>query len=549
MRREFFFISLILFTLAGFGSWLYPPVAWTFAFLAPLFIIGLADCLQTRHAIRRNFPVIGNLRYFFEMIRPELQQYFVESNQSGRPIPREMRSVVYQRAKGELESQPFGTQLDVHAEHYQWVNHSMMPKKVDGEIRVTIGGPDCRQPYSASVMNISAMSYGALSSAAVTALNRGAKKGGFFHNTGEGGLSSYHLEGADVCWQIGTGYFGCRTKEGRFSAEAFRERATLPGVKLIEIKLSQGAKPGKGGILPAQKVSEEVAEIRLVPMGQDVISPAAHGEFSSPIELLHFVRRLRDLSDGKPVGFKLCVGNRHEFIAICKAMLITGIKPDFITVDGGEGGTGAAPLEFTNHVGTPLEDGLVFVVDALRGFGLKADIRVIASGKVLTSFDVLTKLALGADLVNSARGMMLALGCIQALRCNSNECPTGVATSNPVLIGGLHIPSKSERVYRFQRETVHHFLELLGALGYDHPMELRREDVHRRMTNGEVKTYEDLHPTMKEGSLLDVALWPQLPLFWRQPLERAQIGSFTAAQEAQGLESDKTQETELGVGS
>jgi glutamate synthase domain-containing protein 2 len=527
MRREFFLISLAVFSLVGGVAWFWPPVLWSLIVFAPVFLIGLADCMQTRQAIRRNFPVIGNLRYFFELIRPELQQYFVESNQSGRPIPRDIRSVIYQRAKGALETQPFGTQLDVHMEHYEWVNHTIAPKLLNmKDVRVAVGGPDCKQPYLASVMNVSAMSYGALSSAAISALNLGAKKGGFYHNTGEGGISPYHLLGGDICWQIGTGYFGCRTPDGAFSEAAFADRAVLPNVKMIEIKLSQGAKPGKGGILPAQKVSEEVAKIRLVPMGKDVMSPAAHSAFSTPKELLQFVKRLRDLSGGKPVGFKLCVGNKHEFIAICKAMLETGIKPDFITVDGGEGGTGAAPLEFTNYVGAPLEDGLTFVVDALRGFGVKKDVRVIASGKVFTSFDILRRMAMGADMVSSARGMMLAMGCIQALRCNTNECPTGVATSNPALVKGLHVPSKLERVARFQHETVHHFVELLAATGHSHPNELRRTDVNRRLSNGAVKTYEELHPSIPEGLFLNQSNWAKLPKAWLLVLEKAQTETF-----------------------
>jgi len=528
MRREFFFISFCLFATVAIATYFWPPAAWSLVIFGPLFALGIADVSQNRHAIRRNFPIIGNVRYLFEMVRPEIQQYFVEDNQSGRPIPRELRSLVYQRAKGQTQTQPFGTQLDVHSEHYEWANHSMAPKvlKMD-DVRVTVGGKDCTHPYSASVMNISAMSYGALSYAAISALNLGAKKGSFYHNTGEGGLSPYHLLGADVVWQIGTGYFGCRHPDGKFSEEAFAERAVLPNVKMIEIKLSQGAKPGKGGILPASKVSEEVAKIRLVPMGQDVMSPSAHSAFSNPRELLHFVSKLRGLSGGKPVGFKLCVGQRHEFLAVCKAMIEMGIRPDFITVDGGEGGTGAAPLEFTNHVGSPLEDGLTFVVDALRGFGLREEIRVIASGKVFTSFDILRKLALGADMVNCARGMMLAMGCIQALRCNTNECPTGVATSNPHLVKGLHIPSKSERVFRFHHETVHHFVELLGALGLEHPSQIRRADVNRRLTDGGVKTYEQLHPSMPVGALLDTARWRSgVASHWHQPMDWAQTNTF-----------------------
>jgi len=529
VRREFFWISAGVFLCVASVAAFWPPFAWTLVVFLPLFLVGVADVMQTRQAIRRNFPVIGNLRYFFELIRPELQQYFVESNQSGRPIPREARSVVYQRAKGQTETIPFGTQLDVHMEHYEWVNHSITPQPLNKEdIRVQVGGPQCRQPYSASVMNISAMSYGALSSAAISALNLGAKKGRFYHNTGEGGISPYHLQGADLCWQIGTGYFGCRHPDGSFSDQAFQERAQQPQVKMIEIKLSQGAKPGKGGILPASKVNEEVAKIRLVPMGQDVISPAAHSAFSTPLELLHFVQRLRELSGGKPVGFKLCIGKWHEFIAICKAMVESGIKPDFITVDGGEGGTGAAPLEFSNYVGTPLEDGLTFLVDTLRGFDLKKDIRVIASGKVITSFDILKKLALGADIVNSARGMMLSMGCIQALRCNTNDCPTGVATSNPHLVKGLHVASKSERVYRFQHETVHHLVELMGALGASEAAEIGRDSINRRLTDGEVKTYEEIHPTMAEGFLLESKNWNFLSAQWQTALKRGQAQSFKA---------------------
>lgn len=530
MRREFFLISFVLFSVLGaVAKFAWAPAVWGFTLLTPVFLVGAMDAFQKKQAIRRNFPILGNLRYLFELIRPELQQYFVESNQSGRPIPRELRSVVYQRAKGDTETQPFGTQLDVHEDNYEWVNHSIVPKEPPKEdIRVMVGGKDCKQPYSASIMNVSAMSYGALSSAAVSALNLGAKKGKFFHNTGEGGLSPYHLLGGDVVWQIGTGYFGCRTPEGRFNPEAFQERAQLPNVKMIEIKLSQGAKPGKGGLLPAAKVSEEVSKIRMVPMGRDVISPAAHSAFSTPMELLLFIKNLRDLSGGKPIGFKLCVGQRHEFIAICKAMVKSGIKPDFITVDGAEGGTGAAPLEFANHVGTPLEDGLSFVVNALKGFGLRQEIRVIAAGKVLTSFHILTRLALGADMVNCARGMMLAMGCIQALKCNSNECPTGVATSNPRLVQGLHIPSKSERVYRFHHGTVHYLGELLAALGLESPNQISAYHVNRRVFNGEVKTYEELFPSVPEGAFLQHKNWSLYGENWAQDLYAAQPETFLA---------------------
>lgn len=528
MRRQFFIISMILFGFVGLFSFVVPQVLWSLALFAPLFVMGMVDILQDRQAIRRNFPVIGNLRYFFEMIRPELQQYFVESNQSGRPIPREWRSVVYQRAKSQTETMPFGTQLDVNTENYEWVAHSIVPKSIlNDDVRILVGGPQCKKPYMASVLNISAMSYGALSPAAISALNLGAKAGGFYHNTGEGGISPYHLLGGDLVWQIGTGYFGCRHPDGTFNAKAFQERAELPNVKMIEIKLSQGAKPGKGGILPAAKVNQEIAQIRLVEMGKDVVSPAAHSAFETPEGLLQFVARLRELSGGKPVGFKLCIGKRHEFIAICRAMISTGIKPDFITVDGGEGGTGAAPLEFSNHVGAPLESGLPFVVDTLKGFNLKKDIRVIASGKVITSFHILTKLSLGADMVNSARAMMLAIGCIQALKCNTNHCPTGVATSNPALYKGLHVPSKAERVMRFQKSTLHHFVELLGAMGYEKISQIQRRDVYRRLTDGHVKTYEELFPSLPEGVLLSEKDWSQLPEAWRRELELSRTEGFS----------------------
>lgn len=529
MARLFLICSWIIIGIETLFALTWPPALWSLVVVGPLLVIGFVDYFQVKQGVRRNFPIIGNLRYFFELVRPELQQYFVEDNLSGRPVPRELRSIVYQRAKGQLQTMPFGTQRDVYEPNHEWVDHSIVPTHVnDEDMRVVVGGPQCKQPYSASILNISAMSYGALSHAAITALNLGAAKGKFYHNTGEGGLSPYHLQGADAVWQIGTGYFGCRNQDGTFNADAFQERAVLPQVKMIEIKLSQGAKPGKGGVLPGKKVSGEIAKIRLVEAGKDVLSPAAHSAFSTPVGLLEFVQKLRDLSGGKPVGFKLCVGQRHEFVAICKAMVKSGIMPDFITVDGAEGGTGAAPLEFANSVGTPLDEGLVFVDDVLRGFGLRDNIRVISSGKVFTAFHVLTKLALGADMVNSARGMMLALGCIQALKCNTNHCPVGIATNDPHLVRGLHTPSKAERVYRFHHETVHAFAEMLGAMGRRHPKELRREDIRRRLTDGVVRTYEDLFPSVPVGAFA-LSGFREGHSVYKEAYNRAQAESFMPA--------------------
>lgn len=526
MARWFIILSVVAIGLEVLAWKFWPPGLWSLILVAPLIAMGWLDILQTRQGVRRNFPIIGNLRYFFELIRPELQQYFVEDNLSGRPIPREMRSVAYQRAKGATQTLPFGTQRNVYEAGHEWIEHSMIPQHVDGEsVRIRFGGPRCQKPYEASVLNISAMSYGALSSAAITALNKGAAKGGFFHNTGEGGLSPYHLSGADVVWQIGTGYFGCRTVDGRFDPQSFKEKAQLPQVKMIEIKLSQGAKPGKGGVLPGKKVTPEIAKIRMVEMGKDVISPPAHSAFSTPEELLGFVQTLRDLSGGKPVGFKLCVGRHAEFFAICKAMVKSGIKPDFITVDGAEGGTGAAPLEFANSVGTPLDEGLAFVHDTLRGFDLRKDIRVIGAGKVITAFHALTKLALGADTVNSARGMMLSLGCIQALKCNTNHCPVGVATTDPRLARGLHVPSKSERVWRFHKETTHALGELVGAMGLDRPDQVRRSDVFRRQHDGSIKTYEELFPSVAVGSYLGSDA-PHMPPRLQQAMHQSKAESF-----------------------
>ena len=504
MRRLFFIGSFCLIGLIAANSWFWPGTLYSLLVVGPLVGIGLHDAFQKKKAILRNFPLLGNFRYILEGVRPEIQQYFIESDSDGAPVPRETRSVVYQRAKRQTDTIPFGTQRNVYAEGYEWLSHSLAPQKVDADsLKISIGGPSCKRPYVASILNISAMSYGALSKNAVLALNGGAKLGGFYHNTGEGGISPYHLEpGGDLVWQIGTGYFGCRTKEGDFCAESFRTASGRESVKMIEIKLSQGAKPGHGGILPAAKITPEIVAIRKVVPGQDVVSPPAHRTFSTPQGLLQFVQRLRELSLGKPVGFKLCLGKPHEFVAICKAMLDTGIMPDFITVDGGEGGTGAAPLEFSNSVGAPLEEGLSFVHDVLIGFDLRQHIRVIASGKVMTGFHLFSRIALGADLCNSARGMMLALGCIQARQCNTNRCPTGVATSDKHLIAGLVPEDKNVRVFNYHRQTVHAFAELLGASGLSRTSQISRHHVQRRISGDSVKTYAALFPYNERGIFL-----------------------------------------------
>lgn len=503
VRKIFYGASSVAIVGLVAASMTWPVAAWAFVVVGPLMLLGLYDVTQRKHTILRNFPVIGHFRYILESIRPEMMQYFIETNQSGRPLSREARSLVYQRAKGERDTLPFGTQQDVYEVGYEWINHSLLPVHGEEDPRITIGGPACKQPYSASVLNVSAMSYGSLSTRAVLALNEGARKGNFYHNTGEGGISPYHLEpGGDLCWQIGTGYFGCRAPDGGFDPGLFQENARRPEVKMIEIKLSQGAKPGHGGILPAAKITPEIARIRGVPMDKDVISPPAHTTFSTPVGLLDFVQALREGSGGKPVGFKLCLGRRREFLAICKAMHQTGILPDFITVDGGEGGTGAAPLEFSNHVGAPLIESLVFVHNALIGFDLRKHIKVIASGKVVSGFDLARRLAIGADACNAARSMMVALGCIQALRCNSNDCPTGVATQDADLVKGLHVPSKAERVHQYHRNTIVAMAHMLGAAGITHPDHLRPWHMHRRVTEFEVKHYGEIYSYLEPGDLL-----------------------------------------------
>jgi len=507
MRKKFILsVFLIIVTEFLFFKFWFPGL-WSLLILGPYTIIGIYDINQTSHAILRNFPVFGWGRYVMETLRPKIYQYFIESDIDGRPVGRIFRSLIYQRAKGDISTSPFGTQLDVNAPGYEWMNHSISAKDMKdlpGDIRVIVGGPDCKQKYNASIFNISAMSYGSLSKNAIEALNKGAKINNFAHNTGEGGLSPYHLKhGGDLIWQIGTGYFGCRDSNGDFSSKEFKKNALRESVKMIEIKLSQGAKPGHGGILPAGKNTPEIAKIRGVKPYTDIISPPFHTAFTTPIELIEFIKKLRELSDGKPIGFKLCVGSKIEFLSICKAMNKLKIYPDFIVVDGGEGGTGAAPLEYSNSIGMPLNDGLSFVSDCLNGFDIKKHIKIIASGKVITGFNIIRNVALGADMVNSARAMMMALGCIQALECNKNICPTGVATQNPELVKGLVVNDKSVRVANYHRETVDSVIDLLSATGHNTIEELTRYDMNRRISQMSVRRFDEIYPIIKTGAFIN----------------------------------------------
>lgn len=512
---------------------------WMLAVVAPLILIVLYDSFQNEHAILRNFPLLGRSRYAAEWLRPKLYQYFIESDTDGRPVSRIFRSIAYQRAKKVNDTTPFGTQLNVYSEGYEWMNHSIAPldhHKVNHDPRVTVGGADCQKPYDLSMLNVSAMSYGSLSAHAIMALNGGAAIGSFAHNTGEGGISDHHRKfNGDLIYQIGTGYFGCRNKEGRFDADNFLKTIADTNVKMIELKLSQGAKPGHGGILPAKKVTPEIAKIRNVEMGQSVLSPPYHREFSTPVGLLEFLKKLRDLSGGLPVGFKLCMGHRGEFIAICKAMITTGIKPDFITVDGSEGGTGAAPLEFANSVGTPYREGLAVAYDTLIGFDLKKDITLIAAGKIFTGFHMVRAIALGADACYSARAMMMALGCIQALECNHNTCPVGVATTDKSLMKGLVVGDKKTRVANFHSETIKSFVELMAAAGIDHPDRINRSHVNRRIIMSKHMRYDEIYPYMTEGCLLSQDTCPD---DWKSDLASYTADSFQPRYEEVYIEED-----------
>lgn len=524
MRSLFWYASVVAVLFHAFTFFVSPSLLLLSLITIPLFVIGVIDIRQTKHSIRRNFPVIGHMRYILEMIRPEISQYFIESNTDGTPFSREERSVVYQRSKKVTDTIPFGTQRNVYEDGYEYAPHSMSPVHVNPkELRVLVGGKDCKKPYLASIFNISAMSYGSLSQSAVRALNGGAKDGGFAHNTGEGGLSPYHLEnGGDIIWQIGTGYFGCRDEHGKFNPALFAERSTDERVKMIEIKLSQGAKPGHGGILPKEKLTPEISKIRNVPLGKDVISPPGHSAFSNPKELCAFIQKLRELSGGKPIGIKLSIGRESEFFAFCKAMIETNIKPDYISIDGAEGGTGAAPLEFSNSVGMPGQDAIVFAVNSLRGLDLKKDIRVFASGKLTSAFGIIRHLAMGVDVCYAARPFMLSLGCIQALRCNTNDCPTGVATQDPHLVRGLVVSDKRTRVKNFHEQTVKGVAEILGAMGISNHRELTPHHIRRRVGQLDVRPLAAIIPWVEEGSYLT----GKIPAQWKQEFEQATTENF-----------------------
>ncbi|MFI7005115.1 FMN-binding glutamate synthase family protein [Streptomyces sp. NPDC050145] len=505
MRRFLVFVLVAAAAAATTAlSLLVSPWWWCAAGpLLALAALGVADLAQTRHSVLRNYPLVGHLRFLMESLRPEMQQYFIERNYDGRPYDRDVRSIVYERAKDTEAEEPFGTEQDVYAPGHEFLVPSMRPVDVPEEApTVRLGGPDCSRPYDMSLLNVSGMSFGALSSHAIRALNAGAARGGFAHDTGEGGLSDHHLApGSDLVWEIGTGYFGCRTKDGGLDRAEFAEKAANPQVKCVSLKLSQGAKPGIGGVLPGGKVNAEIARVRDVPVGETVISPPYHREFSTPREMVLFLAELRELAGGKPVGFKLCVGSRVQFLAVCKAMLAEGVSPDFVTVDGSEGGTGAAPLEFADHLGTPLTEGLITVRNALVGAGLRDRIRIGASGKVATGADIVKRLVQGADFTNAARAMMFAVGCIQAQRCHTNTCPVGVTTQDPRRVRALDVADKAARVYHYQRATVRSAAQIMAAMGVRDPRDLDPDQLVRRVAPHELVSYARLYEWLEPGEL------------------------------------------------
>lgn len=523
VRVVFYWLSATVILVTLTWSWFWLPALWSLVVVLPLIILGFYD-IASRHNVLSNYPVIVHIRYMLEFIRPELRQYFFESDISGRPFNRVQRDLINARADEEGDTSPFGTIHDVDSAGYDFAEHSLAVKDVrEGCGRTVFGGPQCRIPYDSSRLNISAMSFGALSSNAILAMNKGASLGGFAHNTGEGGLSPYHLAyEADVIWELGTAYFGCRTRAGRFDAREFADKAADHRIKMIEIKLSQGAKPSHGGLLPGRKVSAEIARVREIEIGKDSVSPPTHPEFDSPRGLLVFIQQVRDLSGGKPVGFKLCLGKRSEFMGICKAMLETGIFPDFITVDGAEGGTGAAPMEYSDRLGTYINEALPFVHNCLLGVGLREHIKVVASGKVALGFDMVVKHALGADACNAARPFMFAVGCIQARRCHTNTCPTGVTTQDPRRVRAIDVEAKGLRVSNFHRATVAAFLDITGALGCARPEDLTPDMVFHRPEFGPAKTYSQLFPLLRAGCLLG----DDIPTYYRKDWLMASASQF-----------------------
>ncbi|MDB5601767.1 MAG: glutamate synthase [Xanthobacteraceae bacterium] len=506
--RYAIFIGCILFTLATLPLLSHWHWFWLWPFTltgAALSLLGYSDLWQKSHAVLRNYPVIGHIRYLVEAIRPEIRQYLLEADNEKLPFSRSQRTLVYARAKDEVGDRPFGTLMDVYGDGFEFISHSIRPapRTDPSKFRIEIGGPECRKPYSSSVLNISAMSFGSLSGNAIEALNRGAQLGAFAHDTGEGSISPYHRKhGGDLIWELGSGYFGCRDDNGHFDPRRFAAQASTDQVKMIEIKLSQGAKPGHGGILPAHKVSQEIAETRGVPQGRECVSPSCHSAFATPREMMTFIAQLRELSGGKPIGFKLCLGHPWEFMALVKAMLETGILPDFIVVDGKEGGTGAAPVEFTDHLGVPLREGLLFIHNTLVGVNLRDKIRLGASGKIISAFDIASILAIGADWVNCARGFMFAIGCIQSQSCHTNRCPTGVATQDKLRQRALVVPDKAQRVHNFHRNTLKALAEMLAAAGLREPSELGPHHLARRVSATEVKLFSKIHLFLEPGSLL-----------------------------------------------
>jgi glutamate synthase domain-containing protein 2 len=526
MRGPQFTVFVVIATLGAvvtaLAVWVSPWWWVAVAVLAVLTLLGLWDLVQSHHSILRNYPVVGHLRYLAEELRPEIHQYFVESDTDGAPFDRDTRSLIYQRAKDVLQENPFGTELDLDRIGCEWLAHSVAPREPQEEqFRVRVGGPECTRPYEMSLFNVSAMSFGALSANAVRALNLGARRGGFAHDTGEGGVSPYHLQGGDLVWEIGSGYFGCRAPDGGFDPARFTDTVGREEIKCVSVKLSQGAKAGVGGVLPGAKVSPEIAAARGVPVGVTCISPPYHREFSSPRGLVEFVERLRKAAGGKPTGFKLCIGRRSEFLGILKAILATGIHPDFIIVDGSEGGTGAGPPEFADHMGMPLTEGLILAHQALVGCGLRDRIRLAASGKVTSGYDLARRLAQGADYTNSARGMMFALGCIQAQRCHDNTCPVGVTTQDPRRVRGLVVADKAERVWSYHRNTVASFNQILAAMGLERPEEIGPQHLYRRTGPATVLTYAELYDWLGDGQLV-----AEPPEGWRRDWERASPDAF-----------------------